>query len=206
MGGRGAESTTRYKGGGSGTPVSTSSLISEREGKQKLVDDTLTVFRDVENKYGFIANDIQIAEMDKKGASTIAYYDMAGNIAVNKTFFNERIDKAYKECVESGFHPSNGNKSAIQAVASHELGHAINDMIAKKTGNNDIDSTATKIVNEARKNTNHRGVVQMASKISKYATASNAEAIAEAFADVYCNGNKAKAESKAIMQVVDSYF
>lgn len=46
----------------------------------------------------------------------------------------------------------------------------------------------------------------MSRKISEYATVSNAEAIAEAFTDVYCNGNKAKSESKAIMSVIDSYF
>jgi hypothetical protein len=46
----------------------------------------------------------------------------------------------------------------------------------------------------------------MASKISGYATESNAEAIAEAFADWKCNGKKARTESKAIVNVVDSYL
>ena len=56
------------------------------------------------------------------------------------------------------------------------------------------------------KKTSHRGVVQMAAKISRYATESNAEAIAEAVSDVYCNGNKARAESLAIVSVVDKYL
>ena len=46
----------------------------------------------------------------------------------------------------------------------------------------------------------------MASKISGYATHSNAEAIAEAIADCYCNGKKAKSESKAIKGVIDKYL
>lgn len=46
----------------------------------------------------------------------------------------------------------------------------------------------------------------MASKISGYATHSNAEAVAEAIADVYCNGKKAKSESKAIVNVMNKYL
>ena len=46
----------------------------------------------------------------------------------------------------------------------------------------------------------------MASKISGYARSSNAEAIAEAISDCYCNGSKAKAESKAIKSVIDKYL
>ena len=78
-------------------------------------------------------------------------------------------------------------------------------MIASKTGT-DFDATATKIVSDARKSTKHRGVVQMASKISGYATYSNAEAIAEAVSDWYCNGKKAKSESKAIVNTLKSYL
>lgn len=38
--------------------------------------------------------------------------------------------------------------------------------------------------------------------VDSYATDSNAECIAEATTDVYCNGKKAKAESKAVVQVL----
>ena len=75
-----------------------------------------------------------------------------------------------------------------------------------KMGVSGIDNIATKIVNEARKGSGHKGVVQMASKISRYATTSNAEAIAEAFSDVYCNGSKAKKESIAIINVMNKYL
>ena len=202
------------RAGGSGVnPAnikSTKSLISEREGKQQLVDETMGVFKDVYNEYGVDVNDIQLAELTGRDRhSTLAYYDGA-NIAVNEAYFNEKtMNVAYQRSVESGFHPSNGNKTGLEAVVAHELGHKLTAEVGVKMGRNgwtDFDAVATDIVKEARKNTKHKGVVQMASKISGYATHSNAEAIAEAFSDVYCNGNKAKSESKAIMAVVDKYL
>lgn len=185
--------------------LSTRDMISERH-KNSLVDEVLTVSRDLQNEYGISAqvNNFEIAKLKSK-ANAIAYYD-GENIAVNEKFMkSDTINKAYDECVKQGFHPSKGNKTAMEAVASHEFGHAINDAIGRKMGL-DIDSSATKIVNEARKQTKHRGVVQMASKISGYATYSNAEAIAEAVSDVYCNGKKARSESRAIVNVIKSYL
>ena len=46
----------------------------------------------------------------------------------------------------------------------------------------------------------------MASKISGYAKTNPAETVAEAFCDVYCNGSKARKESKAIVNVIDGYL
>ena len=185
--------------------LSTRDMISERH-KNSLVDEVLTVSRDLQNEYGINAqvNNFEIAKLKSK-ANAIAYYD-GTNIAVNEKFMkSDTIKTAYDDCVKQGFHPSRGNKTAMEAVASHEFGHAINDAIGRKMGL-DIDSSATKIVNEARKQTKHRGVVQMASKISGYATYSNAEAIAEAVSDVYCNGKKARSESRAIVNVIKSYL
>lgn len=210
FGGRGARSGGgRYGGGGAGHAVSTTSLISERERQQALVDETLQVFSDFNDEYGTQVTDIELATMDAAGMSTMAYYDMAGNIAFNQAYFDSAtMDKAYARCVSDGFHPSNGNKTALQAVAAHELGHKLTADVATKMGmsSTDLDRAATGIVKEAMKSTKHRGVVQMASKISKYATHSNAEAIAEAVSDVYCNGKKARSESRAIVSVVNKYL
>lgn len=92
--------------------------------------------------------------------------------------------------------------------AAQKLGHALTDAVGRKMGTAGIDATATRIVNEARKQTNHRGVVQLAQKISGYATHSNAEAVAEAFADYYCNYKRGKAapESVAIVNVMNRYL
>lgn len=208
-GGRGGRRGGATGGIKPGDIISTKSLVSEREREQELVDETLTVFRDVLDEYGSQVSDIQLAEL-KANANALAYYDAEGNIAINQAYFNKNgMDVAYKASVESGFHPSNGNKTALQAVVAHELGHKLTADVAVKLGKNgwtDFDSVATDIVKEARKQTKHKGVVQMASKISGYAKHSNAEAIAEAFSDVYCNGKKAHSESIAIVNVMNKYL
>ena len=208
FGGRGSRSSGR--GGDSGLSsadiLSTTSFVSAREGHEEMVDAVLGVFNDVNNEYGFVIDDIHMAQMSAKGQSAIAYYD-GSNIGWNETFMNKKtLDKAYADCVKSGFHPKTGKRSPAEAVASHELGHALTAEVGKKMGGLNIDQASTRIVNEARKQTKHRGVVQMAKKISGYATHSNAEAIAEAFADVYCNGKKARKESHAIVNVMNSYL
>lgn len=210
FGGRGARSGGRQGGGGglkAGDILSTTSLVSERENDEyySVAGNILGSVKDVYDEYGLQLDDMHIAEL-KQSANAIAYYDGA-NIGWNKTFMSEeRLNASYADCVEAGFHPSNGKRTPAEAVAYHELGHALTDAVGRKMGVYNIDSASTRIVNEARKQTSHRGVVQMASKISGYATHSNAEAIAEAFADFKCNGTKAKSESKAIVNVINSYL
>lgn len=207
FGGRGSSSSGRYGGGGlsAGDILETNSFISERH-NYDISDDVLGVFKEVNDEYGYVINDIHIAKLSD-GAGAIAYYD-GSNIGWNESYASSKVlNQAYADCVKSGFHPSNGNKTPAQAVASHELGHALTDAVGKKMGGNlTIDQSATRIVNEARKKTGDKGVVKMASKISTYATHSNAEAIAEAFSDVYCNGSKATKQSKAIVEVMNSYL
>ena len=213
MGSRG--SGTRREGGGGG--LNPANIVSERDmvsmvaegNKRTEAKDVLSVSDAMLKEYG---NDVQIytfnvAELKGKDAySTIAYYDGA-NIAINQNYFDaKQIENAYKECVRQGFHPSAGNKTALQAVAAHEYGHALTDFAAQKMGVGDLHSAATRICTEARKATTHRGVVQMAKAISGYATHSNAEAVAEAVADVYCNGGRAKAESRAIVNTLNKYL
>lgn len=216
MGGRGASGGGRAGGGGGLNPgdiVSTASFMSERGALNYSADDALQVFKDVQEQYGYVVQDIEIAELQGKGMSVLAYYD-GSNVAFNRSYLQgEAMTKAYDSCVTSGFHPSRGNKTALQAVAAHELGHGLTDAVGEKMGlpalgpkGRRIDAAATAIVNEARKSTGHRGVVQMARKISTYATHSNTEAIAEAFADVYCNGKKARKESTAIVNVMNKYL
>lgn len=178
----------RAGGGGNLDPaniVSTESLVSARGKYQQQVDDVLTTAKDFTEQYGDMAilNDLQIAVLKGRDKLTMGYYDRGGNHNVNR-----------------------GNKSAIQAVTSHEIGHALTSRIGSKIGINNIDKVSDIVVKEAVKNTKHRGVVQMANQISRYATSSNAEALAEAVCDVYCNGKKAKSESKAIVNVMNKYL
>lgn len=212
MGGRGSGSGVgRYGGGGGINPgdiVSTRDMGTEREDLtlRKYVDEVYSVSLDVNEEYGDIPWDFKLATLKGKGKSALAYYD-GSNIAINEDYFSKNMTKAYADAEKSGFHPSSGKKTAMQAVAAHEFGHGLTDLAARNMGSGyTLDSAARRIVNEARPSTGHRGVVQMANAISRYASASNAEAIAEAYSDVYCNGKRAKSESKAIIKVLNSYL
>lgn len=209
FGGRGASSS----GGGGGTGgidganiVSTTSLISQREGKRQEVDETLKVLKDIQDQYGVNVEDVQIATLKGKGARAMAYYDSEGNLAVNKSYFNsEKMNTAYDRTVDSGFHPSRGNKSAMEAVVAHEMGHRLTDIAGGGNWSN-LDGTANKIVQTASKKAGYKDTKSFVSKISGYAKQNHAEAVAEAFADVYCNGRKASKESRAIVTELNKYF
>ena len=210
FGGRGSSSA----GGGNTTGgnisiANTKSLVSERETQQALVDETLAVFNDVYEEYGAQVTDIQLAELGK-GSNALAYYDSEGNIAINEKYFNSKnMNAAYDKCVASGFHPSNGNKTALQAVTAHELGHKLTQDVGAKLGKGgwgDFDAIADRIVSEASGAKTKKGMASFRSKISGYAKKNSAEAIAEAFSDVYCNGKKAKSQSKSIVKVLDKYL
>lgn len=208
FGGRGS-SSGGFGGGGSGLSsadiLETSSFVSERGNYPETVDEALQVFKDVNDEYGFVINDIEMAKL-KSGANAIAYYD-GSNIGWNETFMNKQtLEKSYADCVKQGFHPSKGNKTAVQAVASHELGHALSAEVGKKMGGKNIDQASSQILKEAKKQTGNNKMADMARKISGYATHSPAETIAEAFSDVYCNGKKAHKESIAIVNVMNSYL
>jgi len=120
---------------------------------------------------------------------------------------------AYDDCVKKGYHPGRGNKTAEQAVIAHELGHSLTSVAMQKMRSNNFDDVSKKIMKEAQnilskglKKKKYPGTRKIATKISEYATSSNAECIAEATADVYCNGSKAKAESKAVVQALKGFM
>lgn len=211
MGGRGASSSGEgWTGGGGGNVniINTTSLVSARERQRLEVDETLKTFKDMHDEYGYIADDLEIATLSSKDASVMAYYD-GSNIAFNETYFDKaRMESAYTKCVEGGYHPSQGDKTALQAVASHEIGHALTDKAIAKMGSKlGKKDGAEAIVKEAQKQVGHKGkLADMAGKISGYAKESASECIAEAVADVYCNGKKAQKESQAIVNVMNKYL
>lgn len=196
-------------GGGGGNAISTTSMISEREGKRAEVDQALRVMRDIQDRYGVNVSDAEVAIMDARGSSTMAYYDQAGNVAINNAYFDAaKMDAAYDRCIQDGFHPSRGNKTGIEAAIAHELGHRITDVVGEKMGLGswELDKASSTILKQAKKSLGYDKIYNVAEKISGYAKQSPAEAIAEAFSDVYCNGGKAKKESTAIVNVINTYF
>ena len=211
-GGRGSSSSGGSFGRGGGKKldiVSTTSLVSARGSKETEVDQVLTVARNILKDYGVEVEDLQIATLGGKDQGTMAYYDANGNLAYNGSYFDaQKMNDVYDATVKSGFHPSRGNKTGIEAVVSHEMGHALTDEIAKKMGlgNWQLDEASNRVLKQASKNAGYKSAYKLASKISGYATDSKAEALAEAFADVYCNGSKASKESQAVVNVMNSYF
>ena len=195
-------------GGGEGLRPSdilgTSNLLVDTDLDEVTRGEVTRTLKDFQDEYGLAYNNTRIANITPN-SGVMAYYDGDG-IAINSEYLDSKtMNEAYKMCVESGFHPSSGSKSGMEAVTSHELGHALNDMIGAKMGM-DIDASATRIVNEAMKGTKHKTTDAFSSKISGYAQKSHAETVAEAISDCYCNGKKAKSESKAIKKVVDKYL
>lgn len=207
MGGRGASDF----GGGGGVSLNIADsrdLVSERERKQREVDQVLTTARRIMDDYGIVVEGLDVSKITGRGAkSVIAYFSpSSGVVGVNQYFFDaDKLDGAYDQSVERGFHPRRGRFSGLEAVTAHEMGHALNQEIANRLGGN-IDSVADRIVAEAY-GTNAKSRIQSRNaRISGYAGQDNAEAIAEAYADVYCNGRRAKADSKRIKAVLDRYL
>lgn len=199
----------RRGGGGGGIKSSdilgTTNLLIDTALDEVTRGEVTKTLKDFQDEYGLNYNNTRIAQL-KPGINALAYYD-GGGIAINKSYLNsKKMNDAYLQCVKSGFHPSNGSKTGMEAVVSHELGHALTDMVGAKMGGLDIDASATRIVNEAMKGTKHKTTNTFSNAISGYANHNHAETVAEAIADCYCNGRKAKSESKRIKKVLDSYL
>lgn len=178
-------------------------MLTQRGAMQAEVDEVLAVSQRLNNLYGGNGQINQFQTASMTGA--LAYYDSNGNIAVNQRYMNNAgMDAAYDAAVKSGFHPSRGNKSGIQAVASHEFGHALSDKAAQKLGLSSLEDASRQIVERARAKTSHKTNMSFAKNISGYAQYNFAECVAESVSDWYCNGSKAKSESRAVMAVMNN--
>lgn len=111
---------------------------------------------------------------------------------------NANLTAAMQAGAKDGFHPGIGNKTGAEAVASHEIGHRLGEIAAAKAGIGEKDI----VVRAAKKL--HIKTEDVAGHISKYARSNYGETIAEASADVFCNGSKASRASIAIMNEVKS--
>ena len=208
MGGRGSTSGGATGGMSVGNIASTDSLVSMRESKPQEVDEVLGVARDIRDEYGVTATDLEVARINGN-SGTMAYYDSEGNLAINERYFDSaKMNQAYDACVDSGWHPSRGDKSGLEATAAHEMGHRLTDVAGQKAGYGEwaIDKTSGEIIAEAKRRTGARSVEDVRAKVSGYGKSNNAEAIAEAFSDVYCNGGRASRESRAIVEVLNEYL
>lgn len=152
-------------------------------------------------------NAVNSAELKGAAKQRVLGFYGDGRISLNSNYTDvDKMNSVYDSAVKSGYHPSRGSRSGTEAVALHETGHALTDHIGKKMGAKDLDAAAKTIVDRAYKESGGKGGTRAwAKKISGYATESNAECIAEAVADWYCNGRKSAKESQSIMKVLKSY-
>lgn len=185
-------------------------LVSERETKAAEVDGVLDVAKAIHDEYGVDVGQFKIADIGGSDSNTLAFTDGTDIVFNSRYFDGAAMDKAYDASVASGFHPSRGNKSSMEAVAAHEYGHMLTAQVGAKmtmTGKaslaTSMDNVSKYIMDQARAKTRYKGTMSMAAKISGYAKHSNSECVAEAVADVYCNGSRASAESKAIVSVMN---
>lgn len=148
-------------------------------------------------------NNVDVVEIKGHGKNTVMGFWSAsdGQLALNKNYADMgKANSVVDSAAASGFHPSRGNRSGVEAVAIHEAGHALTDAIAQKTGAAGLHAVSENVVKSAYKNSGAKGGVKaFASSISGYAKTNYAECVAEAVTDWYCNGNKASSASKAIM-------
>lgn len=146
-----------------------------------------------EREYGSAVKNMKLSVGTFSKSGVLGAYGADTLIMNEKYVKNANLTKAMQEGAKSGFHPSIGNKTGAEAVAAHEIGHRLGEVAAKKAGisEREIVARAGKAAKIKTEN--------MAGHISKYARSNYGETIAEASADVYCNGKKASKASKAIM-------
>lgn len=187
-----------------------------RKNNEPFVDDINTAARTLEESFPGMMEDVETVnavKLNKRNNGILGYYTLDGTVNMNLAYTDpEEMNVTMDACAKSGYHPSRGNKSGTEAVALHELGHALTTTVAKRMGIDGVfalDEAADRIVANARKSAGkiagRGGVQQFRSQISGYASESNAEAVAEAVTDYYCNGRNASTASKAIMAELFKY-
>lgn len=152
----------------------------------------------MEREYGDAVKQMKLHVATFSDPSALGAYG-GDTLYMNRQYVkNRNLTEAMKAGEKSGFHPSIGNKTGAEAVASHEIGHRLGEIAAKKAGISEKD-----IVDRAGKKVGIK-TENMAGHISKYARSNYSETIAEASADVFCNGKKASKASTAIMKEIKS--
>lgn len=153
-----------------------------------------------EREYGSVVKGMNLSVGTFSDPSVLGAY--GGNtLYMNQKYIrNANLTPAMQAAAKSGFHPDIGNKTGAEAVASHEIGHRLGGLAAQKAGIGEKDIVARAASKVGIKTEN------MAGHISKYARSNYSETIAEASADVFCNGSKASKASQAIVNELKSIF
>lgn len=151
-----------------------------------------------EREYGATVKGMNLSVATFSDPSTLGAY--GGNtLFMNEKYVkNANLTQAMQAAEKSGFHPGIGNKTGAEAVASHEISHRLGEVAAQRAGISEQDIVARAAAKLGIKTEN------VAGHISKYARSNYSETIAEAGADVFCNGSKASKASIAIVNELKS--
>lgn len=132
-------------------------------------------------------------------------------IEINENVFNSNIKRFYKEGIKQHI---NVKGTTYKDIVIHELGHMVSFEIIKKNNKGSLKAmqfdydnyiTENNIVEKAFNNLKIYDSIKkerIIKSISSYAYRNRAETIAEAFADYYCNKEKANILSKEIIKVM----
>lgn len=203
-------------GGGSGSNVNVMSQTDvwsfrHNPDNAPFVDEINTGVKALADDFPGLMDNVNSVNAAELGGAdkyqTLGFYSPGSkSVSINTNYTDiDKMNKVYDAAVASGFHPSRGDKTGTQAVAIHEMGHALTGHIAERAGK-DFDKMSAYVVNHAYAKAGGKGgAKKWAGSISKYAQENPAECIAEAVADWYCNGSKASAASKAIMAELKSW-
>lgn len=183
-GGKGIDTTT--------TVTSSRPLSGEiGKGGGKFANEIMNTRDAFEREYG------DSVKMMSLHAATFSDPNVLGAYGGNTLYMNQKYikNKNLTAAMRSsnGFHPGIGNKTGAEAVAAHEIGHRLGAVAAQKAG-----VSQKEIVARAAKKVGIK-TADMAGHISGYARSNYGETIAEASADVFCNGKNASKASQAIM-------
>lgn len=168
-------------------------------------------------EYPGISEYVKRISTSSKGA--MVFRASKNDICLNPAYFSnsKSYDNLIKRQVQLGYWM---NGTSIESDMVHESAHVLEFMLLNK--NNDYKTTlqkenawnecyeAEKIVIEAFNNLKLSGTIKgerlndLISGISRYATESYSETLAEAFSDCYLNGSKANEISKEIKRLVDA--
>ena len=215
MGGRGGSSGMGGDSGENVNIIDTTDVWSYRHksNNEPFVDAINEGARKIQNDFNDLMDTVATVNAAELGGddkyTTLGFYSSGMKmVALNQNFTDiDKMNKVYDKSVEKGYHPSRGNLTGTEAVALHEMGHALTDHIAKKMGLPGLDKAAQKLFIDAYKASKGKGKYKdWAGKISGYAKENYAEAVAEAVADYYCNGQNAHANSLAIMNQLRKYM
>lgn len=186
----------------SGATVKSSHNLTEEIGRGggSFANEIMTTRDNMEAEYGDAVKDITLQAATFSDPSVLGAYG-GDTLYMNQKYIkNANLTPTMQAAAESGFHPSIGNRTGAEAVAAHEIGHRIGEIASRNAGISEKD-----IVGRAAKTIGIR-TENMAGHISGYARTNYGETIAEAFADVYCNGKGAARASRAIVTEARKYI